>query len=47
MPIYMVHGLKDAVTSHSAASRFIGAVSSKDKKFEEVTGAACWVDIMV
>jgi len=37
VPIYMVHGLKDAVTSHSAASRFIGAISSKDKKFEEVT----------
>jgi alpha-beta hydrolase superfamily lysophospholipase len=38
VPVYMVHGARDAVTSRSAASRFIEAVSSKDKKFDEVTG---------
>lgn len=38
-PLLLVHGSGDVVTSHLASKRFIDAIPSKDKTYEEYDGA--------
>lgn len=42
LPLYVMHGLKDATTSFEAISEFVERAGSSDKTFIKVDGDYVW-----